>query len=170
MAGHPHPFLRTQCRVSKPLAERDMRSLLIASPPPQQFVTGLLIGLVIVAMSVGVFLRRKPDLGWRRLLGLCVLAFVLGPLAGTGVAVLTVVFGDVHPLDRRWLVSSFIIVGTVAGVIVAVLMGSIGTIQVVGLGCSGQHEHGGTAGKRCQEPLPTPTASPTDAPVRARED
>jgi MFS family permease len=121
-----------------------MLSSPIAMPPPGQFYAGLAIGLTVAIASLAAFLGRNRDFGWRRLLGLCVLAFALGPLAGAGIAVFAVVFGDVHPLDRWWLITSLAIVGTVAGAIVTALMGIIGTIQIMGRGCVCQRKYGGT--------------------------
>jgi ABC-type polysaccharide/polyol phosphate export permease len=122
-----------------------MRSILIASPPPQQFFSGLLFGLVIVVGIIAIFLRRKPDLKWRGLLLLCFLTLVLGPLAGAGLAGLGMLFGDVHPLDRWWLVFSLTTVGLVASLLAAPLIGIIGTIRILGRSCAGQHHNGGDA-------------------------
>ena len=77
-----------------------MRFILIASPPPHQFFAGLLFGVLIVVGIIAVFLHRKRGLKCRGLLPLCVLTLVLGPLAGAGLASLTILFGGVHPLDR----------------------------------------------------------------------
>ena len=94
-----------------------------------------------------------PVLAGVRLLGLCVLALVLGPLAATGLAGLAVMFGDVNPLDRSWLVRSFACVGTLAGVIAAVLIGIIG-----GIGQRGDAPWASTsmAAKQSRHPLARP--------------
>lgn len=113
-----------------------MLSFPFANPPPGQFYSGLAIGLTIAVVSLWAFFGRKPSSGWRRLAGLCILTVALGPLAGAGVAGLTVALGDVHPLDRWWLVSSFIVVGTVASLITAVLVGIAGTLRMMGRGHS----------------------------------
>ena len=135
-------FVRTQWSLEQLLAEPNMNFFLIAMLPSGE---GLLIGMTVVAAILTVFLGSKVRLDWRRLRRLCVLAFVLGSLAGAGVAVFAVVFGDVHPLDRWHLGSGILIVGTVAGLIVAVLMGIIGTIQIMRRSYACQHEHSGTA-------------------------
>jgi MFS family permease len=122
-----------------------MRFFLIANPPPNVFYGGLLIGVTVVAAIIAAFLGSKRRLGWRRLLGLCVLTLILGPLAGAGLAGLAVAFGDVNPLDKWRLISSLTILGTVAGVIATILMGIIGGIRLMRWGCACRHEHGGTA-------------------------
>jgi poly(3-hydroxybutyrate) depolymerase len=109
-----------------------MRFILIANPPPGVFYGGLLTGAIAVAAILWAFLGTKPRLGWRRLIGLCIFALVLGPVASAGLACLTVMFGDVDPLDRSWLIRGFACVGTVAGVVVAVLIGIIGGIRASG--------------------------------------
>lgn len=108
-----------------------MRFFLIAMPAPGVLCGGLVIGVAVVAAILAAFLGSKPRLNWRRLVRMCVLTLILGPLAGAGSAGLAVVFGDVNPLDRWWLLSGFTIVGTVAGAIAAGLMGIIGAIQIM---------------------------------------
>jgi ABC-type glycerol-3-phosphate transport system permease component len=122
-----------------------MRFFLIANPPPSVFYGGLLIGVAVVAAILAAFLGSKHRFGWHRLLGLCVLALILGPLAGASLAGLAIVLGGVNPLDRWWLLSSLTILGTVAGVMATILMGIIGGIRLMGRGCACRHEHGGTA-------------------------
>lgn len=106
---------------------------------------GLLIGVALAVVILMVFLGSKVRLGWPRLLRLCLLTVALGLLAGAGVALCAVVFGDVHPLDRWRLVAGIIVVGAVAGLTVAVLIGIIGAIQIMRRRCACWHEHGGTA-------------------------
>lgn len=117
-----------------------MQLILIANPPLLQLFSGLLVGLLIVAVITDLFLRRKPGLTRRGLLRLCVLILVLGPLAGVGLAGLMILFGNVHPLDRWGLVSALTIVGFVASAIASSLMGVIGTIRIQSRGCPGQHK------------------------------
>ena len=108
-----------------------MPFFLIASPPAGVFYGGLLVGVMVVAAILWAFLSPNAEFGWRRLLAFCVVAVVLGPLVSVGLAGLNVVFGDVSPLDRWWIVSNFISVGTFAGMIAAVLIGVIGSIRIV---------------------------------------
>lgn len=122
-----------------------MISFPIANPPPGQFYAGLVIGLTLVVASLMAFLGRKPGFGLRQFVGISILALMLGPLAGAGVATIGLLFGDVHPLDRWWLVSCITLVGTIAGAIAGVLMGITGVLQILRRRCACQHEHGGRA-------------------------
>jgi hypothetical protein len=138
-----------------------MRSLLIANPPPEIFFPGLLIGLMIVAGIVVVFIARTARWTRQRLLRLCVLALVLGPLIGVGVA-LPVLLGE-DPSDRWSVTFSLIIVGTVAGVASAIVMGFIGV--AMGRGCSTQHEHDDTAGSPPDDPGSVESGNHPDKPL-----
>ncbi len=91
---------------------------------------GLLIGLVIVAAIVATLLYSgaRPTRG--RLAKLCVLTAVLGPLAGSSVGVLSIFFGEVHPLDRWWLLFGVTVVGAIAGGLGAAVIGIIGVVRM----------------------------------------
>lgn len=132
-----------------------MHSFTIALPVAGVSFEALLSCIAIAAVVLTILLGRLR-LEPRRLLGWCTLSFVLASLAGVAVALCAVVFGEVHPLDRWHLVSGIIIVGAVAGAIVAVLMGIIGTIQIRRQNRPCQCGHGG------KEELPPGSSTPED--------
>ena len=105
-------------------------------PSLWQFCAALAAVLMVAIVALAAFLGRRFDFRWRRLLGMCIAAFALGPLAGAGSAGIAVAFGFAHPSERWWLVSRFIMAGIVAGVIAAVSLGIIYMIQVIGRGAN----------------------------------
>ena len=127
-----------------------MRFLPIAMMPVSWFGEPLLIMAFIVAILMA-FLDRTIHFSWVRLFGLCAFSLFLG--AFTGVA-LAVVLEDVRLLA----------VGGIAGVIAAVLMGIIGSIQVVVRRCGSHPEPTVAAGEESQS-SEADTAQPQTPPV-----
>jgi len=102
-----------------------MNCHLWANPPPGQFYTGLAVGLLVVAALIGAFLRRPADSSPRRVVTFIVAALVTGPLFGVALAMLVLVIGDVHPLERMHYLQSFTIIGTMAGGLASVMIALI---------------------------------------------
>ena len=115
----------------------------------------LLFGVIVVAIILLLwFGRSRVRCGGHRLVKLCVLAIILGPLAGACFAGLWVMFGDVDPLDRPYGIANFITLGTFAGLLVAVLMGITGMIV------RKEQE------RVCQHNREDTAESPSDSPIR----
>lgn len=125
--GHCRPRVRAG-RTS--LGQLSMRFWLMASPPPGEFYGGLLFGLLIVAVTIAVLFGQKRSLKWRGLVQLCILTFVVGLLAGAGLAGLALLFGDVDN-DRWWRVFCLGMIGFVPGVVCTLLMGVVGTTWIL---------------------------------------
>jgi hypothetical protein len=88
---------------------------------PAGMFEGQLIGILLVILMIGTFVKltanRKRGTGAERnrRAGLGLLAICCGPLAGSGLAALTVAISDVHPLDVAYTYYVFTIIGTFAG-------------------------------------------------------
>jgi hypothetical protein len=102
-----------------------MQSYLIANPPTGPFLTGLAVGLIIVAGLTARFLRRRCRGRPGRWAVLAATALVLGPLCGVGLAAVALLSGDVSPLDWASHFRSFAIVGLIAGVVGAIMIAAI---------------------------------------------
>ncbi|MEN6450607.1 MAG: hypothetical protein ABFC96_08965 [Thermoguttaceae bacterium] len=113
---------------------------LFANPPPKVFFTGLGAGLILVALLVLAFLRCSMQAKSSRRIVLGGLALIAGPVVGAAVAGLMLVFGNVQPLDRVWVLQSLTLVGAVAGA-----LGALTIAALAGNGCdatpkSGEHD------------------------------
>jgi hypothetical protein len=93
---------------------------LFALPPPGMF-EGQLIGFLLIILMIGTFVKltanrkRGTRAERNRRAGLGLLAMCCGPLAGAGLAALTVAISDVHSLDVAYPYYVFTIIGTLAG-------------------------------------------------------
>lgn len=96
---------------------------LFANPPPQQFYTGVGVGIFLSAILIVAFLRRSKRTKPTRSLTLVVLALISGPLLGAGICGLAILFGAFHHVDRWFYLEAFMKVGAIAGVIGAILIG-----------------------------------------------
>ncbi len=94
-----------------------------ANPPPQQFYTGIGVGILLSAILIVAFLRRSNRTKPTRSLTLVVLALISGPLLGAGICGLAILLGAFYHVDRWYYLEAFVKVGAIAGVIVAILIG-----------------------------------------------
>jgi hypothetical protein len=131
-AAMAHSMQRLAGVVSEPFDLSGVVSL----PTPQGEGIAWPRAAAPVARSAG----GTPCVGMCRVLRLCVLALILGPVAAAGLAAFAILFGVTDP--DRWQVTSF--VGIVAGVMGALLLGIICMIWEMGRGRVRRHEHGGT--------------------------
>ena len=98
------------------------------APLPPGAIEGQIIGVVLVVLLIGVFVKatanRKPRVGPRgeqnRRAGLGLLAICCGPLAGAALAAATIAVADVHPLDVSYTYHVFTIIGAFAGIITGI--------------------------------------------------
>jgi hypothetical protein len=111
-------------------ADDAIRAALFAMPPPRQFLSGLAVGVLLVALIADLYFR-KGACTWTKMLRLSALALVLGSVAGAGLAGLLVFFGGVHPLDRWPTVLSFTIVGFAASSVAAATITIVGVINIL---------------------------------------
>jgi MFS family permease len=107
-----------------------MVSPLFGLNPPNVY-SGMVIGVVVVAIVVGIFVMatakkdHKAQNERNRRAGLGLLAIICGPIAGAGLACLTCTLGDVHPLDVRNMYVVLTIIGCIAGFIAAIIFAAL---------------------------------------------
>ncbi len=102
-----------------------MISLPFALNPPEVY-DAMGIGVLLVILMIGLFVKltakspHKLHNERNRRVGLGILALICGPLAGAGLAAVTVAFGGVHRLDVGQTYIVFTVFGSVAGMIAGV--------------------------------------------------
>ena len=90
--------------------------------PPLSTLPDLHSGCLWLRAMIVAFRRCPTKSTLCRSIMLATAAFFAGPLIGGVLAAMAIMFGDVHPLDRVWMLQSFAIIGTVAGVIGGVMI------------------------------------------------
>ena len=90
---------------------------------------GVVIGIVVATAIVQVFLPRPAKTDGGRPLKLAIITLLADPLVGAGLAWLTILLGNVHPLDRTWTFQVFASIGAIAGTIAAAIIGMITAIE-----------------------------------------
>jgi len=107
-----------------------MQWLLIANPPPGQYYTGMIVGLLVAAAAiVWLFFRRSQVRGWSVLLialGMLLAAPAIA-MSMLGIAILCV---SIHPVDRLFYLRSIGVISSVAGVLLAMLVAVIGSLRM----------------------------------------
>jgi hypothetical protein len=98
---------------------------LFAMPPPGTFETQV-TGVLLVILMIGAFVtltakrKREPRAERNRRAGLGLLAICCGPLAGAGLAAVTITTGTVLPLDVAYTYYVFTGIGAFAGFVAGV--------------------------------------------------